>query len=296
MEHPAILADIQNQFTTGLSAFYPMDEIRNIFFLVSEHLLNYSKIDILLKSNEPISAEAVENFNQMLARLRNWEPVQYVLGRTEFYGLPFRVDQRVLIPRPETEELVDWIIRQEGARKVSILDIGTGSGCIAVTLAARLPGAGVWACDIQKEALEVAGENAQLNGVEIDFFNFDMLDGYSSLPRKFDVMVSNPPYVREEEKAFMRRNVLDYEPATALYVPDDDPLKYYRSIALLSRKYLNDGGSLYLEINEKFPQEVVKLLKNAGLYAIEVKRDLGGKSRMAKGKKIANNGNSNSIG
>jgi release factor glutamine methyltransferase len=285
MESTAILADIQSQFKSGLSACYPDDEIRNIFFLVSEHLLNYSKIDILLKSNEPISAEAVENFNMLLARLRNWEPVQYVLGRTEFYGLPFRVDPRVLIPRPETEELVDWIIRHEGKSKVSILDIGTGSGCIAVTLAARLTGAAVWACDIQKEALEVAVENAQCNGVEINFFYFDMLDGQSSLPRRFDVMVSNPPYVREEEKAFMRRNVLDYEPSTALYVPDDDPLIYYRSIALLARKYLNDGGSLYLEINEKFPLEVVKLLKNAGLYAVEVKRDMGNKSRMVRGKK-----------
>jgi release factor glutamine methyltransferase len=285
MESPVIFADIQNQFTSGLSAFYPADEIRNIFFLVSEHLLNYSKIDILLKSNEPISAEAAENFNMVLERLKNWEPVQYILGRTEFYGLPFSVDQRVLIPRPETEELVDWIIKQEGARKVSILDIGTGSGCIAVALAARLPGAGVWACDIQHEALEVAGENAQHNRVEINLFSFDMLNGQSSLPCKFDVMVSNPPYVREEEKSFMRRNVLDYEPSVALYVPDDDPLKYYRSIALLARKYLNEGGSLYLEINEKFPQEVVKLLKHAGLYAVEVKRDLGGKSRMVRGKK-----------
>ncbi len=285
MEPPAILADIQNQFKAGLSACYPDDEIRNIFFLVSEHLLNYSKIDILLKSNEPISAETAEKFNQVLARLREWEPVQYILGSMEFYGLPFKVDQRVLIPRPETEELVDWIIRQEGTRKVSILDIGTGSGCIAVALAARLPGAGVWACDIQNEALEVAGNNAQNNRVKINFFSFDMLNGQSALPGRFDVMVSNPPYVREGEKTFMRRNVLDYEPATALFVPDADPLKYYRSIALLARKYLNDGGSLYLEINENFPQEVVKLLKNAGLYAVEVKRDMGGKSRMVRGKK-----------
>lgn len=285
MEPHAILADIQNRFKAGLSAFYPEDEIRNIFFLVSEHLLNYSKIDILLKSKEPISAEKVEKFNQVLTRLRGWEPVQYILGSTEFYGLPFKVDQRVLIPRPETEELVDWIIRQEGNRKVSILDIGTGSGCIAVALATRLPGSGVWACDIQNEALEVAGNNAQNNGVKINFFSFDMLNGQSALPGKFDVMVSNPPYVREGEKTFMRRNVLDYEPATALFVPDDDPLKYYRSIALLARKYLNDGGSLYLEINEYFPQEVVKLLKNAGLYAVEVKRDMGGKSRMVRGKK-----------
>jgi len=221
----------------------------------------------------------------VLARLGNWEPVQYILGRTEFYGLPFKVDQRVLIPRPETEELVDWIIGQEGTRKVSILDIGTGSGCIAVALSARMPGAGMWACDIQKEALEVAGENAHRNGVEINFFSFDMLNEQSNLPCKFDVMISNPPYVRELEKAFMRRNVLDYEPSVALYVPDDDPLKFYRSIALLARKYLNDGGSLYLEINEKFPQEVVKLLKNAGLYVVEVKRVRGGKSRMVRGKK-----------
>jgi release factor glutamine methyltransferase len=285
MEPPPNLSGIQNQFKSGLSTCYPDDEIRNIFFLVSEHLLNYSKIDILLKGNEPISAEAAEKFNQVLIRLRNWEPVQYILGSTAFYGLTLKVDQRVLIPRPETEELVDWIIRQEEARKVTILDIGTGSGCIAVALAARLPGAGVWACDIQADALEVAAENAQNAGVKINFFSFDMLNGQSKLPGRYDVMVSNPPYVREGEKVFMRRNVLDYEPCAALFVSDDDPLKYYRSIALLARKYLNEGGSLYLEINEKFPQEVVKLLKNAGLYAVEIKRDLGGKSRMVKGKK-----------
>lgn len=285
MELPLNLANVQNLFKSVLSACYPDDEIRNIFFLVSEHLLNYSKIDILLKSDEPISAETAEKFNQVLARLKNWEPVQYILGSTEFYGLPLKVDQRVLIPRPETEELVDWIIRQEGSRKVSLLDIGTGSGCIAVALAARLSGADVWACDIQNEALAVAAENAQNNGVEIIFFSFDMLNGQSVLPGRYDVMVSNPPYVREGEKAVMRRNVIDYEPATALFVPDADPLKYYRSIALLARRYLKDGGSLYLEINENFPQEVVKLLKNAGLYAVEVKRDLGGKSRMVRGKK-----------
>ncbi len=210
------LSDILGEFKTELRDMYPENEIRNIGYLVAEQLLNYSKIDFHLKDKEPISPETAEKFKQILIRLKNWEPVQYILGATEFYGLPFRVDRRVLIPRPETEELAEWIIRENGGKPVSILDIGTGSGCIAVTLAKNLPQARVSACDISDEALALAGINAEINRAPIRFFHMDVLNGNVPVPEKVDVIVSNPPYVRHEEKSLMRRNVLDFEPEHGL--------------------------------------------------------------------------------
>jgi release factor glutamine methyltransferase len=285
MESVKVLSEIQSMFRSGLSGYYPDNEIRNIFCLVSEHLLNYSKIDILLKGHEPISTETAEKFNHILNRLRKWEPVQYIIGHTEFYGLTFRVDGRVLIPRPETEELVQWIIRDVGASSLSLLDLGTGSGCIAVSLAVNLPGVAVSAFDISTDALDIARVNALNNKATINFFPFDMLDSLSALPGKYQVMVCNPPYVLETEKAFMRNNVLDFEPGIALFVPAKDALVYYRSIALLGRRYLIDGGSLYLEINEKFSREVVKLLESTGFYSAEIRRDINGKPRMVRARK-----------
>jgi release factor glutamine methyltransferase len=279
------LSDILSQFKTELRDMYPGNEIRNIGYLVAEQLLNYSKIDFHLKDKESISPETAEKFKQTLTRLKNWEPVQYILGATEFYGLPFRVDRRVLIPRPETEELAEWIIRENGGKPVSILDIGTGSGCIAVTLAKNLTQARVSACDISEEALALAGVNAEINRTSVRFFPMDVLNGNVHVPEKVDVIVSNPPYVRHEEKSLMRRNVLDFEPERALFVPDENPLVFYRSIALLGRKYLNDGGKLYLEINEQFPAELTRLLENTGYYGIQVRKDISGKPRMIKGMK-----------
>jgi release factor glutamine methyltransferase len=285
MESTVVLSEIKSMFRSGLSGYYPDNEIRNIFYQASDHLLNYSKIDILLKSHEPISAEKVRKFNHMLKRLRKWEPIQYITGFTEFYGLTFRVDSRVLIPRPETEELVQWIIRDEKGSSVNLLDIGAGSGCIAVSLAVNLPAANVSAMDISAEALVIARMNAQLNQANVNFFAFDVLNSNIALPGKYQIMVSNPPYVRELEKALMRRNVLDYEPGIALFVSDNDALVYYRSIALLGRKYLKDGGTLYLEINENYPHEIARLLESTGFCSVEIRRDLNGKQRMIKARK-----------
>ena len=279
------LSDILGEFRTELRDMYPENEIRNIGYLVTEQLLNYSKIDFHLKDKEPISPEIAEKFKRTLTRLKNWEPVQYIVGSTEFYGLPFRVDRRVLIPRPETEELAEWIIRENNGKPVRILDIGTGSGCIAVTLAKNLPQARVSACDISEDALALAGINAEINRTSVRFFPMDVLNGNVQVPEKVDVIVSNPPYVRQEEKSLMRRNVLDFEPDHALFVPDENPLVFYRSIALMGRKYLNDGGKLYLEINEQFPAELTRLLENTGYYGIEVRKDMAGRSRMIKGMK-----------
>ena len=285
MERVQTLSEIMRVYRQELAGHYPDDEIRNIFYLVSEHLLNYSKIDIHLKSQESISPSILEKYNQVLKRLMNWEPVQYVLGHAEFYGLDFHVDARVLIPRSETELLVEWVLREEHDRRSALLDIGTGSGCIAVSLAVNLPGTTMSACDVSEDALAVARLNARNNQAEVDFFYFNLLDDTAYLPVKFQVMVSNPPYVRELEKAGMRNNVLDFEPAAALFVPNNDPLIFYRRIALLGRKYLTDGGSLYLEINENFPNEVVKILENTGFYAVEIRPGWNGKARMIKGRK-----------
>lgn len=279
------LTDILNQYRTKLSGYYPDEEIRQLFLLSSEHLLNYSKIDTFLKTGEPISAETEANFANILKRLLQWEPIQYITGTADFYGLKFYVDRHVLIPRQETEELVQWIIKSEQRQSADILDIGTGSGCIAVSLACSMPDASVWACDISAESLEVAATNATSNKAGIRFFPCDVLDNQACLPRTFGVIVSNPPYVRESEKVQMLQNVTVYEPPLALYVSDSEPLVFYKRIALLSRKYLKDGGSLYFEINEHFPDEVVKLLKVTGFYAIEVKKDINGKARMVKARK-----------
>ncbi len=279
------LTDILNQYRTKLSGYYPDEEIRQLFLLSSEHLLNYSKIDTFLKTGESISAETEANFANILKRLLQWEPIQYITGTADFYGLKFYVDRHVLIPRQETEELVQWIIKSEQRQSADILDIGTGSGCIAVSLACSMPDASVWACDISAESLEVAATNAESNNADIRFFPCDVLDNQACLPRTFGVIVSNPPYVRESEKVQMLQNVTVYEPPLALYVSDSEPLVFYKRIALLSRKYLKDGGSLYFEINEHFPDEVVKLLKVTGFYAIEVKKDINGKARMVKARK-----------
>lgn len=285
MERVQTLSEIRNTFRHELAGHYPDPEIRSIFYLVSEHLLNYSKIDIHLKSHVSISAPASRNFTEILQRLKNWEPVQYILERTEFCGLSFRVDNRVLIPRPETEMLVEWILREEQGKTHAVVDLGTGSGCIAVSLAINLPGASVSACDISEDALAMARINARDNQADVDFFYFNLLNDVTLLPVKYQVMVSNPPYVRELEKMQMRKNVLDFEPAAALFVPDSDPLIFYRRIALLGRKNLTDGGSLYLEINENYPHEVVKILENAGFYGMEIRTDLNGKARMVRGRK-----------
>ena len=281
MTDPATLKQIVAKFKSELGKLYPDEEIRNICYLVAEQLLNYSKIDFHLKEEEPISDKVAEKFMKALGRLKNWEPVQYVTGQTTFMGLDFTVNSNVLIPRPETEELTDWIIRDEKPG-VHILDMGTGSGCIAVALAVNIPGAAVSACDVSEGALALARSNSEANGNRVGFFMYDLLQQDEPLPEKYHVMVSNPPYVRQQEAVLMRRNVIDYEPGIALFVPDEDPLLFYRQIALLARRFLYDGGRVYLEINEHYPYEVCRVLENAGLFGTTVRNDLNGRARMVK--------------
>lgn len=282
MEQADTLQQLRLLYQTTLAEHYPPAEVNAVFQRVAAHLLNYSKIDIHLRSNEPISQTNTQNFLNLLHRLALCEPLQYVLGEEEFFRLRFQVDRRALIPRPETEDLVQWVLDENQQVDSTILDLGTGSGCIAVALAVNLPHAQISACDISEDALQLAQLNAHRHRVKVGFFQFDFGNASGRLPHTYDILVSNPPYVTESERRTMRPNVTEFEPAAALYVPDDDPLVFYRHIVLLARKYLKDGGRLYVEVNERFPAQVAALMAQAGLYSVEVRNDFFGKGRMVR--------------
>ena len=248
-------------------------------FALFERFLSLKREDVFLEPDADIVPSPA--FSDALEQLLRHRPLQYVIGEAEFCGLVFRVDENVLIPRPETEELVQWIAKEWQDKSPCILDVGTGSGAIAVSLAKRLPAAGVTALDVSPEALAVASGNARLHGVDAVFLQMDILSEMP--PGRYDVIVSNPPYVRDSERALMRRNVLDYEPGTALFVPDADPLLFYRRIAELGMDLLTDGGVLYVEVNEAFGHETAELLMQLGYTGIEIRPDVFGKDRMVKG-------------
>ncbi|MCB0465790.1 MAG: peptide chain release factor N(5)-glutamine methyltransferase [Aequorivita sp.] len=273
------LKELKNNFTSSLSSLYPSEEIQSFFNIFSEKYLNISRIEIALNPERVISEEVSEKYQKALLRLKNHEPVQYIIGETEFFGLPFKVNKHTLIPRPETEELVDWILSEKTIN--TILDIGTGSGCIAISLAKDLPDSKISALDISDEALKIAHENAEMNKVEVDFFQADILNT-KTLPKKYDIIVSNPPYVRELEKKQMQRNVLKFEPNSALYVNDNDPLLFYRVISQLAKKLLQPNGKLFFEINEYLADKLIQLLRREGFQNIQVKKDIFGKDRMIK--------------
>ena len=242
-------------------------------------------MDIALNPATNISNKDKDYFLNAIEKLKQEIPIQYIIGSTEFYGLPFYVDKNVLIPRPETEELVSLILQNTKAKnqkpKTKILDIGTGSGCIAISLAKNLSTAEVWALDVSKKALLVAKKNAELNKVNIHFLNDDILN-ISVLPINFDIIVSNPPYVRELEKKEIKNNVLQNEPHLALFVKDENPLLFYDRIADLAKKYLTQNGQLFFEINQYPVRETFALLENKGYQNIELKKDIFEKDRMIK--------------
>jgi len=275
-------------FINSLEDLYSIEELQSIFYLLAEKLLHLSRIDIALQLDDTLTSDEEINFNQAIDRLKIYEPVQYILGETEFFGYPFLVNKQVLIPRPETEELVSWIIEDVDKKETTILDIGTGSGCIAISLAKKLNNAVVSAIDISNKAIEVAKKNALINNVNVEYSSVDVLNFEDKLVlqdkwiSKFDIIVSNPPYVRMQEKKLMQLNVIDHEPDIALFVEDDDPLLFYRRISELSRQYLKHNGTLYLEINEYLGVEMEKMLNEAGFKHVELKKDIFGKNRMIK--------------
>ncbi|MBI6116451.1 peptide chain release factor N(5)-glutamine methyltransferase [Salegentibacter maritimus] len=270
-------------FLETLEKDYPVEEVLSFFFLLTEAFLGVRRLDLALDPDLEIEPANIGRFENALARLKNHEPIQYIIGETEFFGLTFSVDNNVLVPRPETEELVQWVLEDFALEEKSlkILDIGTGSGCIAISLARHLPKAKVSALDISDKALEIAKANAKNNEVEISFIQQDILKT-ETLSGHWDIIVSNPPYVRELEKKEMQRNVLDHEPETALYVKDQDPLLFYNKITKLAKKALNPKAKLYFEINQYLAEETKTMMQKQG-FICEKRKDLFGNFRMLKG-------------
>jgi len=264
-----------------LAGIYSKEEIESFIFLIFEKLKGYSRTQFLLAKDEELSKEEVSEIEKIVARLKNHEPIQYILGTTEFYGLPFYTVPEVLIPRPETEELVQWIIQDNKSSKPSILDIGTGTGCIAISLQKNIPQSTVLACDISPVCLETAKRNSELNSAEVSVIPYDILNNVPdfSFP-ELDIIVSNPPYIREKEKPLMEKNVLDHEPELALFVPDEQPLIFYQRIADFSKIHLKNKGRLYFEINEAFGSECFTMLQQKGFSEVILKKDIHGKDRM----------------
>lgn len=267
-----------------LEPLYGNGEARAITDYVLDVCFGLSKADILCGAVEEMAAEKTAELNKIFGRLTEGEPVQYVLGRAEFCGRWFSVRPGVLIPRPETEELCAWITADSKASaSPKVLDIGTGSGCIAITLQLDMPESKVTAWDISADALDVARENAQQLGANV---NFVKLDALNAKPEgEWDVIVSNPPYICEKEKKDMAVNVLEHEPHTALFVPDADPLLFYRAITRLAVQTLNKGGRLYFEINPIYADDTCRMMRAEGMTAVELRSDMYGKQRMAKGVK-----------
>lgn len=258
---------------------YTPEEIRHLCRLIYTDVLQYTNIDIHIKKHDTLDESFVKKFYDIVAHLKGNEPLQYIIGETEFAGLKFRLNPDTLIPRPETAELVNWLTRFPLPTRPTILDVGTGSGCIAVSAASLLPGAEVYAIDISGNALLQAEENARLNKVEVHFAERNILTWEDYVWESYDVIVSNPPYVRECEKEQMQARVLDYEPARALFVPDNDPLIFYRAIAAFGMHHLKPGGLLFFEINEVLGTETAKLLEEQGYTDVVLKKDFYDKER-----------------
>ena len=290
------LKDYKKYFKIELDSLFDEREIASFFYIISVYLHQMKRVDLALEPNFEINETELAQWNSILEELKKEKPIQYIIGETEFYGLRFFVTEKTLIPRPETEELVDLILNDARSNiklvdtsQLRILDIGTGSGCIPIALKKNIPDATVFAIDISEGALAVANKNAIENKVAINFIQADILkvtdlqqlpSSNFQLPIKFDIIVSNPPYVRNLEKEEIKKNVVDYEPHLALFVEDNDALLFYRKIAQLALKNLSENGKLYFEINQYLGNETVALLEELGFKNIELKKDMYGNDRM----------------
>lgn len=279
-----LLQEIKTIFHKELDTLYPSTEVDSFFYMMIEHYLGLERFILALEPQKVISKEEEEPLFKGLSKLVLHQPIQYILGTAHFYDLEFIVNSNVLIPRPETEELVDWIVTEAKDKKeeLHILDIGTGSACIAISLAKNIPNAKVYAIDVSKEALQVAKDNAVKNKVKIEFIQADILQ-LNNLQQKFDVIVSNPPYVRALEKKMMHLNVTGKEPDFALFVSDENPLVFYKKITHLAKENLKLNGILYFEINQYLGEETKQLLVDAEFVEIELRKDMFGNDRMLKG-------------
>lgn len=274
------LADIQAEMRSQLAPIYSRRELQQIVFELLEYF-GFTRVQAIAYPDAKISETDYQRLQAMQKRLADGEPLQYVLGEEQFMGMSFDVCRDVLIPRPETEELVRLIADRCKASSPRIVDVGTGSGCIAVSLAKLIDGAQVTAIDVSEAAIAVARRNAERNGAQVEFVCQSIFDDNQPFaPSSLDVVVSNPPYVTESDKQQMSRNVLDFEPHLALFVPDSDPLMFYRLIAELSKQWLKNGGMLFFEINERFGKETVQLLENMQYGNVELHQDFYRKDRM----------------
>jgi release factor glutamine methyltransferase len=275
------LLDFNNLFKSKLSSKIETNELDEFFFWLIEHYCNFSRMNYILNSNFNISKIQERKLINSIDLLMNDMPIQYIIGETNFMDLVFKLNNNVLIPRPETEELVNWIINDTHVNK-NILDIGTGSGCIAISLSKNLNNCNVSGWDFNDDIIKIANQNAILNNVKV-LFEVSDITKPKFLNEKFDVLVSNPPYITNSEKKLISNNVKSFEPHSALFVEDNDPLYFYKKILEFAIFNLKSNGFLYLEINENFSKEVLKLLKDNGFYDIQLKKDFRLKNRMIKG-------------
>ena len=270
-----------DKLQTALSGIYEGHELTAIIRTICCDMLGIDTATYYLKEAVTLTTEQGTLLQGIIDRLRQGEPLQYIEGKAPFCGMEFAVNSSVLIPRPETAELVDWIVCEHATQHPRILDLGTGSGCIAIALSKQLPQATIEACDISAEALTVAKENARMNEAPVSFFTHDMLDLGTPLPHSYDILVSNPPYIRQSEAADMSIQVTEWEPHTALFVPDNDALRFYRAIAELGQtEALRPGGHIYVEINQALGKETVALFEAYGYQDVELRKDIYGNERM----------------
>lgn len=272
------VCDIERYFYSELDSLYEPGEIRQFVLMLFEAYLGWDQVRFLLNRQSTINQSDLLRFHWAVEHLKDFRPIQYIIGSTTFCGCRIEVSDQVLIPRPETEEIVDWVGQNLNPR--SVLDLCTGSGCIAIALAVRFPQAHVIGADVSDEALDVARRNAAQNGVQAEFFGCDVLKAPIALPdQKYDLIVSNPPYIAQSERVSMAANVLDYEPELALFVPDEDPLRFYRAISEYAQDHLSEGGSLVFEINEHYGSSMLQLLRSYG-FRPSLHQDFRGKDRM----------------
>lgn len=275
------IKELSDSFRKHLKNQYAHTEIDSFIDIVFKALLGYKHYELILQANEILPDKITEYSISIIEQLKKYRPIQYILGYTEFYGLQLKVNESVLIPRPETEELIKWILNESKMFSGSILDIGSGSGCIAIALAKFLPDSKVTGVDISEDALKISKMNAALNKVKVEFHKIDILMGTFQNTGKFDIIVSNPPYVTYNQKNSMEPNVVIYEPHTALFVPDEDPLVFYSAITRFAKDTLSLNGLLFFEINEEFADKIVELLSFSG-FSAELRKDINGKDRMIK--------------
>ncbi len=280
------IVNLKTYFFTELQTIQEDSEIESFFFILTEFLHNLKRIDVSLHPDFEVTESFFKKWQTIISELKTEKPIQHITGEAWFYGLRFEVNENTLIPRPETEELVEWIVdsqkskvKSQKSNNLTILDIGTGSGCIPIALKKEIPYAVVSAIDVSEKALEMARKNAVNNQVEVNFILQNILET-ESLDGKYDIIVSNPPYVRNLEKQEIKRNVLDYEPHLALFVDDSDALLFYRKIAQLALKSLSPNGKLFFEINQYLGNETVELLEQLGFKNIELRKDFVGNDRM----------------